>query len=351
MKQASQIYEQMLQVFEEKTGFRMQDTADLAVRLYAAAGQIETLYAYADWALVQSFPQTATGKYLDYHAQLRGVTRTAGKKALGTLRFAIDAALLEDLPIAAGTVCTTAGLVRFVTTQDAVIAAGNRYADVPAQAEQPGASGNVPAGSIVWMTKAPTGVAAVTNPEAFTGGSEEEQDDALRQRVLESYSRLPNGANAAFYEQRALSHAGAAAVTVLPRHRGIGTVGVVVATADGEPDAALIDEIQEDLSAAREIAVDVSVMPPECRNVDVSIRLKPKSGTDFEQASQAVGQALRAYFTGSLLGKSVYRAALGNLVYGTQTVENYSIVSPAADIAGDKTVLPRLGTLTLTEDA
>ena len=86
MKEAAQIYEQMLQIFEEKTGFRMEDTADLAVRLYAAAAQIETLYAYADWALVQSFPQTATGKYLDYHAELRGIKRQAGKKAAGTLR-------------------------------------------------------------------------------------------------------------------------------------------------------------------------------------------------------------------------------------------------------------------------
>ena len=267
MKEATQIYEQMLQVFEEKTGFRMEDTADLAVRLYAAAAQIETLYAYADWALVQSFPQTATGKYLDYHAELRGIKRQAGKKAAGTLRFRIDAALLEDLPVPAGTVCTTAGLVRFVTTEDGVIEAGNLYTDVAAEAEQPGAAGNVPPGSIVWMTKAPTGVAGVTNPAAFTGGGGEEDDEALRARVLDSFIRLPNGANAAFYELRALSHPGAGAVTVIPRYRGIGTVGVVVSTMSGETDAALIAEIQQDLDAVREIAVDVTVMAPTVRTV------------------------------------------------------------------------------------
>ena len=78
MKEVEELYGKMLAVFEEKTGFTMDDTADLAVRLYAAAAQIQSLYAYSDWAMNQSFPQTATGEYLDYHAALRGITRKAG---------------------------------------------------------------------------------------------------------------------------------------------------------------------------------------------------------------------------------------------------------------------------------
>ena len=143
MKEVEELYGKMLAVFEEKTGFTMDDTADLAVRLYAAAAQIQSLYAYSDWAMNQSFPQTATGEYLDYHAALRGITRKAGTRASGILRFKIDQALEDNLPISAGTVCTTAGLVRFVTTHDGEIAAGELYADIPAEAESVGASGNV----------------------------------------------------------------------------------------------------------------------------------------------------------------------------------------------------------------
>ena len=50
MKEVEELYGKMLAVFEEKTGFTMDDTADLAVRLYAAAAQIQSLYAYSDWA-------------------------------------------------------------------------------------------------------------------------------------------------------------------------------------------------------------------------------------------------------------------------------------------------------------
>lgn len=138
MKQAAEIYESMLAVFTEKTGFAMEDTADLAVRLYAAAAEIETLYAYADWALRQSFPQSAAGEYLDMHGRLRGIVRKGGKKAVGQLRFRLDAACEADVPVAAGTVCSTQGLVRFVTTQDGKIPAGSLYADIPAEAEETG---------------------------------------------------------------------------------------------------------------------------------------------------------------------------------------------------------------------
>lgn len=229
MKEVAEIYEQMMAVFAEKTGFQMEDTADLAVRLYAAAAQLQTLYVYADWALGQSFPQTATGTYLDRHAALRGLQRKEGTRAQGVLRFRLALAREDDLSIPTGTVCTTTGLVRFMTTEAAVIPAGALYTDVPAVAESAGAAGNVPAQTVTELTKAPVGVAGVLNPAAFTGGSDEEEDDALRARVLDSFRRLPNGANAAFYEARALAHSGVAAVSVLPREQGIGTVGVVIA--------------------------------------------------------------------------------------------------------------------------
>ena len=75
----------MLQTVEEKCGLAMDDSCDLAVRLYAAAAQLESLYAYADWSRRQSFPQTASGENLDRHAALWGLTRQAGTCARGTL--------------------------------------------------------------------------------------------------------------------------------------------------------------------------------------------------------------------------------------------------------------------------
>lgn len=349
MKEISELYEGMLETFEEKTGFAMEDTADLAVRLYAAAAEIQALYIYADWALTQSFPQSAAGKYLDYHGQLRGITRKSGHKAGGILRFKIDSARAEPLRVPAGTVCTTAGLVRFVTTEDALIRAGALYADAAAEAEIVGTAGNVPAERITNMTRAPVGVAGVTNPAAFAGGSGEEDDESLRERILDSFIRLPNGANAAFYELRALSHPGVEAVRVIPRHQGIGTVGVVVSTAGGVPEQALLQEIQDDLDSVREIAVDVTVMAPELERMDLAVRILPRPGKSFDSAQAAVRTALTAWFDGGLLGMPVYRTQLGKVILDTGLVETYTITAPTKDLPGNARRLPQLGTLTITE--
>ena len=350
MKEVEELYGQMLAVFEQKTGFTMDDTADLAVRLYAAAAQIQTLYAYCDWAMNQSFPQTATGEYLDYHAALRGITRKAGTKAAGTLRFRIDRALESDLVIAEGTVCSTAGLVRFVTTKAGVIGAGELYTDIPAQAEQAGTAGNAGVETITVLTRAPEGVAGVLNPAAFSGGSGAEEDESLRLRVLDSFIRLPNGANAAFYELRALSHAGVEAAVVIPRMNGIGTVGVVIASAEGVPSESLLAQVQADLDAVREIAVDVTVLAPQVQEVSVSVKLKPKKGVSFAAAKAAAEKAIKGCFTGAMLGKSLYRAAIGGAIFSTGMVENYVLQQPEQDITATERTLVRLKSLQVTED-
>ncbi len=349
MREISEIYGQMLEVFEQKTGFAMEDTADLAVRLYAAAAQVQAAYVYCDWVLRQAFVQTAEAEFLEAHAAQRGLERKKGVCANGVLRFRVEQPRGQDVVIEAGTVCTTAGLVRFVTTEEGTIESGSLYTDIPAVAEQVGAAGNVTAQAICNMPKAPVGVVGVTNPAAFTGGCDAEDDEQLRKRVADSFTRLPNGANAAFYEQRALSHDGVEAVTVLPRMNGIGTVGVVVSAAKGTDEQALLNEIHADLQSVREIAVDVSVLPPTARHVDVEVQIVPKRNVSAEEAAAAVETAVRGFFTGKLLGGSVYRAALGNAVYDTGMVENYVLIEPQADIYGQTAVLPKLHTLKVTE--
>ena len=63
----------MRDTFAQEAGFVPSDGCDAMVRLYALSAQVQSLLAQADWVLDQSFPQTAQGEYLDYHAQTRGM--------------------------------------------------------------------------------------------------------------------------------------------------------------------------------------------------------------------------------------------------------------------------------------
>lgn len=349
MKEWTEIYEQMRGTFAQRAGFVPSEGCDSAVRLYALAAELQSLLMQADWVLDQSFPQTAQGTYLDYHAETRGITRGAAEKAAGVIRFAAADKVTAACPIEKGTVCMTAEGVRFETTEDAAIAVGRQWVDVPAQAAEAGAGGNVIAGTVTLLSAMPVGVVQCTNPAAFSGGCDAESDEALRGRVLASYQRLPNGANAAYYEQEAMRYPGVAAAKAVGRARGIGTVNVVIATHAGVPDAALLAAVETDLQKKREIAVGVKVLAPAVETVAVTAALKVAPGYTFAEVKAGAQSALEALFTGELLGKSVTTARLLTLLCGVEGVENVHLTAPAADVAVGSTELPMLGTVTISE--
>ena len=280
LKSIEEIYQEMLDRFAAETGMELDGAGEQAVRMYALAAQVYGLYEEAAWTKKQCFPQTATGQELDKHAFLRGLSRKEASRAEGTLRFSVTSPAATDLPIPAGTVCLTAGLAAFETTEAGVLGAGALYTEVPARAVEPGAGGNVAAYTIRTMSVAPAGIASVINPAPFSGGGGEEDDETLRARVLATFQAMPNGANAAWYAQKAMEVSGVAAVKVLPRNRGLGTVDVVVASPAGIPTQSLLNEVKEALAAQREIAVDVQTLAPTPKEVTVLILVKAKTGYD-----------------------------------------------------------------------
>ena len=347
VKTVDEIFDEMLACFGEKTGMELDAGCDLAVRLYAAAAQVYALYVQADWVTRQAFPQTAEGDYLDLHAQLRSVERKSATYAVGTLRFTAGETSENDRTIPLGTVCMTAGLVRFETTQAAVLPAGETQVDVPAQALLAGSAGNVSANTIVSMAVAPVGIQSCSNPSPFLGGSDGETDDELRLRVMDTFLRLPNGTNTAFYEQGALSFDEVAAVSVLPRNRGVGTVDVVVATGSGQPSEELLAELEDYFQTRREIAVDVQVLAPEDVSLTLSIQVKAQDGWDGTQVRTGVKNTLQAWFSGERLGQDILLAQLGELIFHCEGVANYCIAVPAADVAIGADQLPVLTSISV----
>lgn len=348
MKTLEEIYQELAREFQNQTGLSAGGSSELAVRFYAVAAQLYSLYVQGDWTCRQCFPQTAEGEWLDKHAQLRSISRRQAARATGVVRFYADGGRQTATPIKAGTVCMTAAGVRYLTTADGVVPAGGEYADVPVEAAEPGAEGNAAAGTIVYMALPPTGITVCANPEALSNGQDEEDDAGLRERVMETYRRLANGANNAFYYQSAMSFDGVAAVTVLPRNRGVGTVDLVIAAQGGLPDDSLVAQVQAHFDSVREIAVDVQVSAPTAQAVDVAVTLTAEAGQQFDAVAERARKALEGWFTGERLGLPVLRAELTSLLFAVEGVSNCVVTAPAADLAADGTVLPVLGGLTIT---
>ena len=146
-----------------------------------------------------------------------------------------------------------------------------------------------------------------------------------------------------------MGYPGVTAAKAVGRAEGPGTVNVYVAGENGLPGEALLRGLAEEFREKREIAVQVKVLAPEVRRVNVSAAVVPKEGEDKEAVLESVRRAVADFFGGRMLGRPVRLAELGNRLYALEGVENYRFTAPEADVPADSTVLPVLGTLEVTE--
>lgn len=160
------------------------------------------------------------------------------------------------------------------------------------------------------------------------------QDDELRQRILDSFLRLPNGANAAWYEQTACSYEGVAAAKAVGKARGVGTVDVYVTTPDGVPPETLLSELQMVFQKSREIAVDVAVKAPSTAAVNVSVTVEVAENAEFADVKAEIEGMLAGFFSGKLLGKAVTLAELGSRIYGLPGGGELSYCQPCGGCGG-----------------
>ena len=102
MRTMEEIYSALAGKLAADSGAVVVDGGDLSLRLRAVAAELFSLEAQGEFLARQSFPQTATGEYLDRHALLRGLTRGSARKAKGTLRFYLAETAAEAREIPAG---------------------------------------------------------------------------------------------------------------------------------------------------------------------------------------------------------------------------------------------------------
>ncbi len=352
MKTYDEILAGMYEKYEERMGTSPDDASDIGIRMKVLAGEIYDAQTNAEWIKTQMFPQTAVGEYLDMHAQQRGLTRKSGTKAYGDVTFYVSEVVSYDIEIPQGTVCAAMGTeaVRFATVEDVTLRAGNQGATCDVQAVTEGADGNVAVGEITVLVTPIAGISSIKNEFMLTGGSDEETDEELRARLIESFINVPNGTNKAYYIQSAMQVEGVSAVGVVPRERGPGTVNVYIMTSTGTVSDDLISEVQEYLDSLREINVDIEVGVLNLIALDVYAEIEVVNGYDADKVFSDCDTAVREYFSLLNAGENVYLSDISEYIQHVDGVKNFSFVRSVindTEIADDS--VATAGTLTFTE--
>lgn len=346
---AEAIYRRMVSTFLEKTGQALDPGCDLAVRMYAAAAQLETLYQYADWSRRQAFPQTADGTYLDYHGQMRDLTRRAAQKATGTVRILLSEQQPVDLTFTAGMRLLAANDMEFTLDEGFVMPAGQTLYMAQVTAEQTGPSGNLPATTRLMFMSGPACVQSVSAVQSFTGGADAETDEAFRERIVRSCRPGSNGVNAAYYRAMALSVPGIVACSVIGCARGALTIDIIAADESGVPTQEQLTQITQLVQDRTEVGIDLNVSAPTEVPLNVEVQLRCADGVPFDDAKIAAKQLVRHYFTGRLLGTQIYPSALSHRIFNTGMVKDcvVTLSGLAGDIGPEE--LPTLNSLVITE--
>ncbi len=304
METYDEIYGRMKNAYEHETGDSFNEVSDIAIRLKVLAGEIFKLQTNLEWWKRQMFAVTASGECLDKLASQRGIERKKAMKSTGEITFNISQPCSHDIIIPKGCVVATADLVpiRFVTTEDEEISAGNTLVSVYAEAEQAGGNGNIGLGCAVVPVSVPTEIETVTNREKFTGGCDAETDDELRKRIRDTYINTSNGTNAAYYEQLALTVDGVAKASAVGKVRGVGTVNVYVTGADASLGTNVVAKVQSLLEKQRELNVDVIVSNAQRTACNMSVVAYAEDGYSSGEVKELLKNAFAEYVNSIPIG-------------------------------------------------
>lgn len=313
------------------------------------------------------FPLWAYGEWLDYHAEIRNVTRREANPASGmvTMTGTVGTEIPTGFQLA--TVANGTSLsasVLFSVTEGGTLsgeenAEGKVSQDFPVEAISGGISGNVAVDTVKLMVYPLSSVSYVSNPKAISGGTEREDDDSLRERIMEAIrSGLSYTGCNGDYIRWAKEVSGVGYVIVNPEwadpdlpeifhytdHYGVercaGAVRLIIVDENGSPaNTQILEEVythimgtdETDINRLAPIGAKLTVMSPESLVIPITATLILEEGESLETVVARIRSNLNEYWLKVALEAQtaessisyVYWVQVGAVIAKTEGVVDY----------------------------
>jgi uncharacterized phage protein gp47/JayE len=218
----------------------------------------------------QAFPLTATGEFLDLHAQQYGITRKAASAASGTV-YGVGGTVGAIIP--AGAILTKSDGTEYTVDDDVTVQQDGSYT-LYVTASSEGVDGNFEYGGSLRFQSAILGVGTgvtVTAEYPLAGGAPLEDDESLRERLLQRLQYPPHAGSRQDYIRWAKEITGVTDVWIGRNAFGPGTVGIWFLFEDAIPNAAQVEMVQEYIAELAPIAANPVVMAPIPEPVRIEI--------------------------------------------------------------------------------
>ena len=345
----NEILERMSGKFTELSGFEPDSASDIGIRLRVLAGELFSLGTELEWIKKQMFPNTASGEMLDLHALQRGLERQRGAKAKGTIAFTLDMPVEFDVTVPAGTICTNdEGSLNYITCREYTIRRGSTVLMAECEAEKSGTIYNTGIGKVKTIVTYFSVGLSISNSTSFTGGTDDEDGEAFRKRIMESYRLSPDGVNAAYFESLACGVDGIQSAKAYGVANEPGQVIVVLGGRGAVPETEAFTQASALLQSAKPIGINMLAVNCGLNTVNVSVSIKAGEGYTFSGIADNVRDRIRRFFSELSVGEDVLLSALGKAILEVSGVENY-VFDSMSDTTVTNAEMAKLGTLTVNE--
>lgn len=324
-----EILNSMKKTFYEQTGENVDLLGDLGARFQAVASELYSLACNCDYNFRQSWPQTATGEYLEKHATLRGTARKQGAKAKVILSFGVSQPAEEELVIPEKTICACKEkpFVQFETNASAVIPIGESSVDVEATALAEGRAYNVGKGEITVMVNPPMGVSSVVNKGSANGGCDTESDERLRKRIINSYS-VPSTGLTETSMATVLEQLDEIMECRIMQDEGI--LNVYVRTADSTVSQELEQKITRNLAIAKILSFELKIYSVSPASIGIGARCKISSNAPSDTVDK-LKKLITDYVDSARIGETIELYPIEEKCIKLEGIEQIKLSTPNSE--------------------
>lgn len=228
-----------------------------------------------DRAGKQNTLKYAYGEYLYNKAAEKGVVRKTAKAATVNVKFSLEAARSSSTLIPKGTRVSNDLDIYFETQNSEEVAAGNTDIVISCVCTEAGTLGNnIQIGEITTLVDPVAYISEVVNTTASTGGTDEEDDDSLRERVFLAPSSYTTTGSADAYIYHCKLFSNDIADVIATSDVGSAVVNIIVLLKNGViPEEKLITQLQEYLNgdSIKTLTDKVVVAAPSVKKYDINL--------------------------------------------------------------------------------
>jgi len=315
------------------------------------AGLSNGLYGYLDWILRQMFPDIADDLYVRRWAIIKNLTPIAAEKSTGN----VDATGTVAAVIPVDTEIIRNDGVRFIVTANTVIDGGGN-AVVPVESLNFGSDTATQAGTVMTFVSVPVGVNSevTVDGSGLTGGRDDETTEELRERVLDSFRRPPQGGSDADHERWTKEAVDATKIWVRTFDPGFNPWGLdrcqvylyftmADTYANTIPQAGDVTDVQDYIDARKPSAEEFFAIAPSADPVHFNLSIVPNDTATQQAVTAQLSDLIKREQeeNGTLKLSSMFEA-----IGQTPGLTDWTLNSPSADVTTAVGEVHTLGNVT-----